>query len=149
MGMLVAWDAGGTIVATLDFMAARNDRGEASGIVDFSAYDGGQMLDIWRVDRAAGSGHWPEWLGSQIIGWRAEHGAGRVNALVHPGGHRRERTSLDDAIATAPLIGEARDLRGIVGGPNAPLRLDEAGRTVGRAVPPRGTPDHLPVIGRR
>lgn len=148
--MMVAYDAEGNILGTLDHMIARDSSGTVIGLVDFAAHEaaGGKLRDIWNVDGASGSGTWPEWLGGQAHSFRVELTGKQITALVHKtSGHRRERAGIEAAIAGVhPDERGRRDLRGIVGGPQRALVLDAEGRTIGRAVQ-SGTPRHLPVHG--
>jgi len=150
--MLIAYGGNGDIVATLDHVGARNENGEVIGLVDFAAQEAaGELTDVWRVENAAGSGTWPEWLGSRAHDFSVERANGRISALVHKAsGHRRERDTIEAAIAerirAAKEAGEkATDLRDLVGGPDRPLLLDEEGRTKEREPGQRTT---LPIIGR-
>lgn len=150
---LLAYDAAGAVVATLDHMVARDADGNVTGLIDFEAHEaaGGKLRDIWQVGNAVGSGTWPEWLSSGAHDFRVElagpSGAKRIAALVHKtSGYRRERAAIEAAIAAVPLVNGARDIRAIVGGPQRPLALDAEGRT--STVKPTGTPSHLPLIGR-
>jgi hypothetical protein len=155
--MLVAYDAAGNVIATLDHMVAKDADGNVTGLIDFAAHQDadGEHTDIWQVSSAVGSKVWPEHLGSQAHDFRVElagpPGGKHIAALVHKtSGHRRERASIEAAIATAPDVNGARDLRHIVGGPQKPLHLDADGKTIGPDHPnaPSGTPKHLPLIGR-
>lgn len=150
---LLAYDATGVIVATLDYVVARDEHDAVGGLVDFGAHEaaGGEHTDIWTVSNAAGSKVWPEWLGAQAHQFRVElegsPGRKRIAALVHlESGHRRERDAIEAAIAATPIVGGVRDIRHIVGGPTRRLELDETGRTTSHAA--SGTPSHLPLIGR-
>lgn len=148
---LLAYDAAGNVVATLDHMVARDDAGNVVGLIDFEAHEaaGGKLRDIWDVSGAAGSGTWPEWLGGGAHDFTAEVTGKRITALVHKtSGHRRERSAIEAAIAdiVRAANGAAADIRAIVGGPDRRLVLDEKGRTVG-PTSTSGTPAHLPVIG--
>jgi hypothetical protein len=153
--MLIAYDAAGAVVATLDFMAARDEQGEVIGLIDFAAHEaaGGKFRDIWVNDQAIGSGTWPEWLGIQAHAFDVDLDAEkRIVALVHrASGRRRERAAVEEAIALriAAAGDEPADLRDLVGGPGAPLVLDEQGATVGRSPQPYGTPAQLPIIHRQ
>lgn len=148
--MLLAYDAAGNITETLDYMVARDETGKVVGIIDFEAHEraGGKMRDIWTAN-AVGSGTWPEWIGPQAHAFRVERDAtGRIAAIVHKtSGHRREREAIEDAIAARirESAGQKADIRDIVGGPTAPLVLDEDGRTRSRDIRP--TPAHLPIVG--
>jgi len=152
LSMLLAYDAAGGVVATLDHVVARDDQGNAIGLIDFAAHEaaGGQMTDIWTVSGASRSKTWPEWIGSAAHAFQVEligpPGAKWINALVHrTSGFRRERAAIDAAIAAVPPDADGvKDLRPILGGPTRPLQLDATGRTL----PPQasGTPAHLPII---
>ena len=149
-GMLIAYDAAGDIVATLDHLVARDASGAAVGLVDFVAHEeaGGEHTDIWQDSDASGSKVWPEWIGVHAYAFRVElagpPGHKHIAALVHKAsGYRRERAAVEAAIeAVAPDANGARDIRALVGGPTRPLHLDDQGRTVH---PEAGTPSHLPV----
>ena len=155
---LLAYDTDGNVFATLDYMVARDSNGDATDLIDFAAHEaaGGEHTDIWVHSAAAGSKVWPEWLGGRAHEFRVEldgpPGAKRISALIHKtSGYRRERVAIEATIAAVtPDEAGARDLRSIVGGPQRPLPLDEAGKTIGPDHPnaPTGTPAHLPLIGR-
>lgn len=153
--MLLAYDATGAVVATLDYCVARNADGAVVGLIDFEAHEesGGHLTDIWVVAGAVGSGTWPEWLGNAAHAFTVERGSdGRIAALVHrTSGHRRERSDLEDAIRATPYVDNVRDIRHIVGGPKRPLVLDADGKTIHPDHPaaPTGSPPHLPLIGQR
>ena len=147
---LIAYDADGNVIATLDHMVARDAAGNVSGLIHFEAHEaaGGKLRDIWEVEGAAGSATWPEWLGGQAHDFSVElDDAKRITALVHRGsGHRRERTALEAAIASVqPAEDGSRDIRHLVGGPGKPLILTRQGKT--KRLRLKGTPVHLPVIG--
>ncbi len=171
MNALLAYDATGTIVATLDYVVSKNDGGDVIGLVDFEAHEaaGGKLRDIWSISNATGSGTWPEWLGAGAHDFRVElagaDGKKRIAALVRKptpagardkagrfrpataGGHRRERAAIEAAIdAVVPNADGAKDIRHLVGGPDRPLRLDDKGQTAPRPAN-GGTPKHLPLIG--
>lgn len=133
---LLAYNAAGEVVATLDYMVARDDAGEVVGLLDFEAQElTGELTDVWSVVGAAGSGTWPEWLGVRAHDFTVERANGRISALVHrQSGHRRERITIEAAIAQ----GEP------AGGPDRPLLLDDEGRTVARVPVQR---PKLPIIG--
>lgn len=148
---LLAYDAAGDVVATLDHVVARDATGNASGLVDFAAHEaaGGEHTAIWNVSSATGSKVWPEWLGARAHDFRVElvgpPGAKRIGALVHrASGHRRSRAAIEAAIAERIAAGGTVDLRDLLGGPDRPLLLDDAGRTLARPTP---QPTTLPVIG--
>ncbi len=152
VAMLLGYDAAHAVIATLDYCLARDDAGEVIGLIDFEAHEaaGGAMTDIWNVSNAAGSGTWPEFLGAGAHDFRVEIGPdGRIAALVHKvSGFRRERVAIQAAIDATPIIDGARDIRAIVGGPHRPLALDPDGRTTTVDRTAKGTPPHLPILGR-
>jgi len=151
LSMLIAYDGTGNIIATLDQMVGLGEHGEVVGLIDFAAHEAadGELTDIWQVPEASGSGTWPEWLGSRAHDFTVERANGRISALVHKtGGHRRERASIEAAIAEriAAAGEQPADIRDLVGGPDRPLLLDEKGRTKARVPVQR---PNLPIIGRR
>lgn len=159
MQCLLAYDADGAVVATLGHLVARDADGNATGLIDFAAHEdnGGEHADIWQVSNATGSKTWPEFLGGRAHDFRVEldgpPGRKRIAALVHKtSGYRRERAAIEAAIeAVEPdRWTDAIDLRSVVGGPQRPLMLDDDGKTIGPDHPnaPKGTPAHLPLIGR-
>lgn len=94
--MIVAWDAGLNIVATLDDV--RRD----GSFLDLVAYEesGVRMRTLWNVNDAVGSGTWPENIGGRAHDYRVELGAGLplVVALIHrQTGERIERPVADVA----------------------------------------------------
>lgn len=152
----VAWDADGNVIATLDSMIVFDDDRRVIGVVDFEAHEraGGRMRDIKSHPRAAGSGTWPEWLPGGVHDFKVEldpnpgQARAKIKALVHKtSGHRRERAEIEAAIsekiAEAKAEGRAADLRSLVGGPDRPLRIDEAGRNQPRV---RSERPRLPVV---
>jgi hypothetical protein len=148
--MLLAYDAAGAVIATLDYLVARDEDGQAFGLLDFEEHErvGGQLTDIWSVDGAAGSGTWPEYIGARAHDFKVELAGKRITALVHArSGARRERATIEAAIAAVPVVDGARDIRAIVGGPQRPIQLDANGNV--HPVVARGTPAHLPVLGLR
>lgn len=142
LAMLLAYDAAGNVIATLDYLVARDERDVVVGLVDFEAHEraGGEMTDVWVVGGADGSGTWPEWLGAGAQSFRVvldgPPGQRRIAALEHrTSGHRRERADVETAIAVriAAAGEEPADIRDLVGGPGRPLLLDAVGRTLPRA----------------
>ena len=149
--MLIAYNAAGDIIATLDHMVAHDENGEVVGLVDFAAHEeaGGQLLDIWNVPDASGSGTWPEWLGTRAHDFRVQRAGGRIRALVHKTSHRRRtRSEIETTIATriAEAEGKPVDIRDITGGPTQPLVLDDEGRTIARR---QREPSDLAIASRR
>ena len=151
IGMLIAYDANGNVVATLDYAVQHDADGAVVGLIDFAAREeaGLPVTDIWTASEAVGSKVWPEWIGGRAHEFKVEldglPGAKHIAALVHKtSGHRRVRTEVAIA-AVKPDADGARDIRGIVGGPGSPLILDEDGQTIDKA-PIRGKPP--PPIGR-
>lgn len=129
LGQLLAYDADGNVIAALDYLVVRDpETGEVRGLHDFGAEEeSGLEMDenIWHVEGAAGSKVWPQWL-ERPLDWKVETAgpAGRKRAavIVHrQTGERRERATIDDAIAQriveARERGVAADLRDLVGGP--------------------------------
>lgn len=154
-GCLIAYDADGNVVATLDHCIQADDDGRVLGLVDFAGHEeaGGEHLAIWEVSNATGSKVWPEWLGAQAHQFRVElvgpPGRKRIAALVHrASGIRRERAQVEGAIAAriAAADGGPADIRDLVGGPDRPLVLGADGRTLRRT--PRKRPA-LPVVESR
>jgi hypothetical protein len=156
MAALLAYDAGGNVVATLDSMVVRTATGDVVGLVDFGAHerDGQPLAEIWTNDQAVGSGTWPEFLGGRAHEFRVELEPGwsrtdpnrsgyRIRALLHRfSGQRRERAEVEQAIAAVlaklppPDERTAADqaaispaLAAVVGAPGSVLPLDAAGRT--------------------
>lgn len=137
---LLAYNASGAVVATLDYLVARGPDGKATGLVDFAAIEeaGDEITPYWNVDGAVGAKVWPEWLGTAAHRFRVElvgpPGRKRIAALVHTNGHRRERAAVDAAIETRVKAakGNPADIRNLVGGPGRPLALDENGATKAR-----------------
>jgi hypothetical protein len=159
-GMLLAYNAAGDVVATLDYMVRYDDTPERKplGLIDFAAHEeaAGELTAIWTVDSGnpaapvRGSKVWPEWLGGRAQDFRVEldgpPGRKRISALVHKtSGYRRERAAVEDAIASriAAAAGAPADIRDLVGGPDRPLALDDDGRPAVRAPIVR---PNLPVV---
>lgn len=143
LGMLLAYDATGAVVGTLDYKVAYGPDGAPLGLVDFASHEaaGGSHTDIWTVTigtvPAVGSKMWPEWLGGAALGFKVElvgpPGAKKIGALIHlASGHRRERaaieTAIDARIAAAGSV--PANIRDLVGGPDRPISIDSTGRTL-------------------
>lgn len=151
LSMLIAYDASGQVIATLDFCVKRDENGKVIGLIDFDAHErvGGKLRDIWQVDNAVGSGTWPEWISSRAHEFRVERDGGLITALVHrTSGHRRERAAVMRELrargqASPDGVIDARDL---LGGPDRPLLLDDDGRTRQRV---RRPPPNLPSLPMR
>jgi hypothetical protein len=159
IGMLIAWDADGNVVGTLDYLVMHDDEGNLLGLVDFYGIEqaGIPYTRIYHNDGATGSGWWPEWLGTRAQDFRVEKKNGKIIALVHGKSKlRRDRATIERAIADriekAPRDAEGRyenvDLRDLVGGPNRPLALTDRGRTLGRGKLQRAAPPNVPLIRR-
>ena len=147
---LIAYDASGEIIGTLDHMVAKDDDGNVIGLIDFEAHEksGGKLRDVWEVSNAVGSGTWPEWLGGRAHDFKVELDGGRIARLRHrQSGHVRDRADIEQRIAAriAAANGEPADIRDIVGGPGKPLLVDDEGKTRARLAPQR---KNLPIIGR-
>lgn len=150
-GMLLAYDAAGNVIATLDWMVQVDDEDHVLGVIDFAAHEeaDGEHTDIWTVhDGAVGSKVWPEYLGSMAHSFRVEltgpPGRKRIGALVHKAsGYRRERAEVERAVRDAPDKDGAKDLRAVIGGPDRPLIIDDEGRTHPR---PRSQRPALPLV---
>lgn len=132
MGMLLAYDATGRVVGTLDYLVRHDpDTKALLGLVDFIATEANGVAlspSVWTVDGAAGSVAWPEWLGPAAHRYRVERawvgGVHIATALVDDvTGERRERAPIMEAIADriAAANGGAADLRDLVGGPDRPI----------------------------
>lgn len=126
--MLMAYDAAGNVIATLDYCLALNPDGTVRGLVDFGAHEalGLALTDLWRVSGATGSATWPEFLGMQAHDYRVELTNKAATGLVHRGtGAKRDRAkieaAIDKRISEAGQNGTA-DLRDLIGGPDRPLK---------------------------
>jgi hypothetical protein len=99
---LIAYNAAGEVVGTLDQLVRYDDEGDVLGVVDFEAQEsaGRKLRDVWEVSTAVGSATWPEWLGAKAHNFTVELDADkRIKALVHKdSGHRRERADIEAAI---------------------------------------------------
>lgn len=169
--MLIAYDSTDAVVGTLDYLVRYDEDASRTplGLVDFEAHEaaGASLTSIWHVQDAVGSGTWPEWLGDRAHEFRVELEPGwsrttaarpphRIRALIHRDtGHRHERADIESAIAEriAAADGTAADIRDLVGGPDRPLHLDVAGRTLGRGLEPEhplgaGGPETVRIRGR-
>lgn len=145
LGMLLAYDEDGHVIATLDYLVRYDPvTGEPVGLVDFGAHEdaGGAMTDVWTVEGAKGSKVWPEWLGQRAHEFRVllegAPGNRRAEALIHlDSAHIRYRGEVEAAITER--IREAgddpADVRDLVGGPDRPLDLTREGKTLARRRP--------------
>lgn len=162
---LLAYDAAGNVIATLDHMVAQDAARNVVGLVDFEAHElaGGSLTDIWIVSGAVGSGTWPEWLGAGAHDFTVDLDPGfgppgfvpgrhRIGALVHKtSGFRRERAAVMAEIAARTAAATERtpegrpivDLRDLLGSPTRPLRIGPAGRTLPPIAVP---PSNLPIL---
>lgn len=151
--MLIAWDADGNIIATLDTLVYRDPAsGEAVGVVDMQTHEatGGRLRDIAEVEGAVQAGTWIEELGGQAHDFRVELDPEwtredpahpfLVQALVHKSSRvKRKRADAEKrilaALKEAQQRGEPLDLEPLIGvaqtRPDAPdrhLRLAPDGR---------------------
>lgn len=150
---LIAYNAAGEVVQTLDFFAPHSE-GRA-GTVDLERYEaeGGRLRHILNASNAMGSGTWPEHLGEAVHDFRVELEGKRIVRLVHHRSkHVRHRHEIEAAIAKRHgeamdrLRKEAKvrkdvqvaldggsdvlvDVSDLLGSPGHPLELDEHGRT--------------------
>lgn len=172
LGMLLAYDESGRVIATLDYMVHSDEEGNPVGIVDFEAVEraGVPLLDVWNVEGAKGSGTWPEWIGSAALEFRVERdpdSSHPIRELVHIGlpesvdhsgnrippkqgsGHRRRRDDVERMIAEriSKAGGSPADIRDLVGGPDRPLLLDNEGRKAVRSTAPQRPKLPLASVG--
>jgi len=164
-GMLVAYDAAGNIIMTLDSLVGLDADGKAIGLVDFAAHEeaGGEFLDVWSVEQetsgvvtpAKGSKVWPEWLGGAAHHFQVElvgpPGAKHIAALIHKtSGYRRERVVIAAAITAriAAAGDQPADIRDLVGGPDRPMQLDPDGKTHDKSKDPERVMPTLPLVKR-
>lgn len=139
LSMLIAYDATGNVIATLDYLVQYAADGAPIGLADFEVHEaaGGDMTDIWNVAGAKGSKVWPEWLGGAAHDFMVDlvgpPGRKRIAALIHKtSGHRRVRVGIEAAIADriTKAKGGPADIRDLVGGPDRPMHLDDMGKTI-------------------
>ena len=154
LSMLIAYDASGNVIATLDYMTVLNDDGDAVGLVDFEVHEdaGNNLTDVWQVSGAVGSGTWPEWIGGRAHDFKVERSGGKITALVHKtSGRRRERAAIQASINNRieAAAGGPADIRDIVGGPDRPLNIDAEGRTQPRITTTRPVLPMVSNLSRR
>lgn len=147
--MLIAYDADGNVVGTLDHCVITDDSGKVIGLVDFEAHEnaGGKLTNVWRVGRAVGSSSWPEWIGTAAYDFKVEIDGKKIARLRHKqSGIVRERAAIESRIAKRirEANGGTADIRDIVGGPDRPLNIDEFGNTATKVKPQRPV---LPTVG--
>jgi hypothetical protein len=150
VGMMVAYDANGNIVATQSYQLLYDIKGHPVGLVDYqraeeSGIEATEYFHVRVFDQnnneipgvVKGAKFWPEYLGARAFDFKVEldgpPGQKRIAALVHKtSGHRRERCQIDAAIAAriVDAKGGAADIRDLVGGPDRPIKLDHEGRAV-------------------
>lgn len=156
LSMLIGYspDADGRLVVTRtvdSWTVIADDHETVLGLLDFEAYEAAGRkfrlrlgaearadgpVGIVHFDSVTGVGSWPEWI--RAVGEFAveiDPGATHpIRRLVHlRSGHVRERTEIEARIAQRIAEADAErpaDLRDIVGGPDRPLALDGAGRTI-------------------
>lgn len=163
LSMMIAYDADGTPIATLELLIHYDENGDPIGVIDFGAYEaaGEPLTDLWGIPGAVGSSTWPEWLSMSDLkqfevelhpDWHradSDRPAHRVKALVHKAsGKRRDRAEIESRIQERieQANGEPADIRDIVGGPDRPLALTEDGETKPRV--PRQA-KAMPYVGRQ
>ncbi len=152
--MLIAYDASGDVLGTLDNLVVYDDDGMVLGLLDFELAEaaGKDLQEILSAPTSVGTGFWPEWLGPETQNFRVvlagPSGKKRLVRLVHKkSGHERTREAVEAAIAARRARtpeGQPVDLRDILGGPDRPLLLDENGRT--RPRPAKSQRPALPVV---
>lgn len=140
-GMLLAYDADGNVIATLDFLVVLDPlTRDAVGLADFAGMEEaavpfrgpGEHVNVWTIEGAAGSAVWPQYLGTAAHDFRVElDEQKRIQAIVHrPSGTRQTRAALEAAIADRVAgagHGEPADLSDLVGGPDRPLEVTPTG----------------------
>jgi hypothetical protein len=126
LGMLIAYDEQGNIVAGRDFQVVYDeDTGEPLGMIDFLAAEAAGIpnTEFWNLQTfdyeivngkevavlrdpqpVRGSKAWPEWLGGRAVEFRVVLAGPpdnkRIVKLVHKkSGHERERAVIEAAIA--------------------------------------------------
>lgn len=157
IGMLVAYDAGLNIIATMDYLVVYDEtkpERPVKGLVDWAALEEAarEMTEVWNVSGATGSKVWIEWIGGRALDFRVElsgpPGKKFISALVHKvSGHRRELLPIALAIKAridAAGPGGVADIRDLVGGPDRPIRLNYDGTNATPAPP--AAPVDLPLI---
>ena len=154
--MLIAYDADGNVVATLDYWSSTTTiptgRRWASSTSPPTRRRAASTPTSGRSHGAKGSKVWPECLGGRAHEFRVEldgpAGGKRIGALVHKeSGHRRERAAIEAEIAKRLEAGNGTaDIRDLVGGPDRPLHLDKKGKTAPR---PKVARPVLPLSGVR
>ncbi len=151
LSMLLAYDADGNVVATLDYVVAYDpDTGEALGLVDFEAVEDDParaLTEVWNASNAVGSGTWPEWIGTAAHDFKVTRSGGKITGLTHrTSGAKRSRATVNKAVADA--IADSDDppnITPIVGSPAQPLTLDADGNRVARE---QAQPTTLPLVRR-
>ena len=142
LSMLIAYDTQGRVVGTLDRLNVHNANGQVVGLVDFEAKEAAGPLrlsggGVWEVEGAAGSGTWPEWLGSRVHEFRVVVRDKIIEELVHVGredvpgsGHRRRRSVVKAAVRARleQAQGAPADLRDLLGGPDVASEAERCGR---------------------
>ncbi len=152
LSMLLAYDADGNVVATLDYVVAYDpDTGEALGLVDFEAVENDParlLTEVWNASDAVGSGTWPEWIGTAAHDFKVTRAGGKITELTHRTSNaKRSRAGAEQAIAAAIAQSEPEppNITPIVGSPAQPLVLDAEGTPV---VQEAVEPTTLPLVRR-
>jgi len=158
--MLLAYNAAGEVIATLDCLVLYDAKGRVRGLVDFEAHEraGRALTAVWNVQGAVGSGTWPEWLGARAHDFSVELASAgvrpKIAALVHrTSGKRRMRSSVERRVIEAAnrppdpddLFAVLKALEAAIGSPSRPLLLDDAGELL-EPVALIEPPD-LPLVG--
>jgi len=134
LGMGLAYNAAGDVVATLDYLV------RPEGIVDLVGLDEeGRLGEVFSVQGATGAGTFPAYLGAQAHDYRVIQAAGKITALQHKtNGSRIERADIEARII-AKLEAEQGNpqinLTEVIGAPDRPLSLTTEGKLRQRAVP--------------
>lgn len=136
LALLIAYDAAGNVVATLDYLRVKKPDGSYV-LVDPEEHErsGRRLRELWQVESAVGSGSWPEWIGPRAHDFRVELDSSqplKIKRLVHrASGLRRERSEIEREVARRRRAAgsDPVDLRDLLGGPGRPLELDDDGRS--------------------
>lgn len=129
LSMIMAYDADGNVIATLDYLVQYDKDGNVIGLVDFEKQESSDngLLGVWNVEGAKGSGTWPEWLGPAAHNFTVERRDGKIARLIPKDGRRKVRVRSDIEARVQARINEAEGtpayVSDIVGSPENPLKL--------------------------